>query len=310
MKRHRSWLASAAALVLLAGGIASCADDTRDGAAQIEPGTTTTAVRPPREPTLVVAYQISEGATVVLDLAEGLFETYQDLASEIEPTYAGPVDGTVYLHRSIHPAEVVAFDLESGQTTPIDNGSNPAVTEDGRLLAYVAGGGAATDHGEIVVRDLVSGSERRFMTRGVPGTFVTISHLSWSSDGRRLAFSVARTVGRVSPVPRASERSGCSTPTATPTSIRFLRRDRRVPMSVGPCRRSGAASARSWSWNGPRARRTFAPVCSRSTLRPERSWQRCSRSTSRSARSTRTRPAPTCCTASRNPALTRLKVTS
>lgn len=125
---------------------------------------------------------------IVLDLAEGVFESIPGAASDIYPTFAGPVDGIVYLDRSLHPAEVASLSLASGVVTRIDDGSNPAVTADGRFLAYSAGGGAASDEAAIIVRDLESAAERRFESHGPPGSFVTVTDLSWSADGRRLAF--------------------------------------------------------------------------------------------------------------------------
>lgn len=150
--------------------------------------TTTDAIAP--RPETVVAYRSSDGVIVVLDSTTG--DVIRDLpvnADGIVPTLAGPVDGTVFLDRSLHPSEIARITLEDAVVASVGNGNGPALSADGRLLAFVVGGGVVTEEAVVVVRDLISGTERQLTSTGPPGSIVAVRHLSWSADGGRLAFA-------------------------------------------------------------------------------------------------------------------------
>jgi hypothetical protein len=74
-----------------------------------------------------------------------------------------------------------------------DGAEELAVSDDGRKLAYVSTGcGARGSQGDVVVRDLASGAERRWPTSsgGPVGQLSLQQPLAWSPDGRHLAVVV------------------------------------------------------------------------------------------------------------------------
>jgi hypothetical protein len=74
-----------------------------------------------------------------------------------------------------------------------DGAEELAVSHDGRKLAYISSGcGARGPHGDVVVRDLASGAERRWPTSsgGPVGQLSLQQPLAWSPDGRYLAVVV------------------------------------------------------------------------------------------------------------------------
>jgi hypothetical protein len=64
-----------------------------------------------------------------------------------------------------------------------------AVSRDGARLAYVAATGAGCDVAELRVRDLRTGRERVWRGGADPGPNLVLQSLSWSPDGRRLAYT-------------------------------------------------------------------------------------------------------------------------
>jgi hypothetical protein len=90
---------------------------------------------------------------------------------------------------------VFSVPLAGGPVTPLAAGSNPALSPDGRLLAYVpwtdplcspSSKPCAGKPEAIVVRDLSAGTQKTWaFTSPLPA----ITNLSWSPDGRYLAFA-------------------------------------------------------------------------------------------------------------------------
>ena len=124
----------------------------------------------------------------LLDLADGRAEPIGPGGADILPTYAGPAEGIVYVARSLHPVQIVALSLDGGApTTVAANGASPAVTPDGRLLAYTYGG-APSSETAIMIRNLADGSERALTSVVPEPDWVSVNGLTFSADGRRLAF--------------------------------------------------------------------------------------------------------------------------
>jgi hypothetical protein len=74
-----------------------------------------------------------------------------------------------------------------------DGAEELAVSQDGRKLAYISTGcGTRGSQGDVVVRDLASGAERRWPTSsgGPVGQLSLQQPLAWSPDGRHLAVVV------------------------------------------------------------------------------------------------------------------------
>jgi Tol biopolymer transport system component len=158
------------------------------------PSTTTTA-EPPPAPTSLVGGREAEDTTVLVDLAAGTVEPIGPGGADIRPEYAGPVNGTVYVARSLHPVQIDAIPLDGGAATTVaENGSSPTVTSDGRLLAYTHGG-APTNETVIFIRDLATGAVRELRGADPEADLVGATRLSFSADGSRLAFVWSRSVG-------------------------------------------------------------------------------------------------------------------
>ena len=123
-----------------------------------------------------------------------------------------PDGHTVYYHRAeagddwcSGAAVVEAVPVAGGSPTAVAAGAWPALSPDGRRLAYVSGprceagsgDGAVVAEHAVVVRDLATGEERRWTWRQDTGDlddepgWPTV--VSWLPDGRRLAY--ARNLG-------------------------------------------------------------------------------------------------------------------
>ncbi len=95
---------------------------------------------------------------------------------------------------------VLSVPLVGGPARAVAPGRTPAVSPDGKLLAYVAETFSAL-HGEmltgIVVRDLASGAQR---TWALPAADADIAAMTWSPDGRHLAVTTDAGPGPVTVV--------------------------------------------------------------------------------------------------------------
>jgi hypothetical protein len=81
---------------------------------------------------------------------------------------------------------VLAVPLAGGPVTAVAEGRDPAISPDGRLLAYVTDTDRTGRPEAIVVRDLSVGTQKTWAFSSTPPE---ISSLSWSPDGRFLAFT-------------------------------------------------------------------------------------------------------------------------
>jgi hypothetical protein len=103
-------------------------------------------------------------------------------------TLAASPSGVLFFDRAADQGETVfSVPLAGGPVRAIAYGRTPAVSPDGKFLAYVAET-FSNLHGEvltgIVERDLASGTQR---TWAIPDPAVQIDEMTWSPDGRHLA---------------------------------------------------------------------------------------------------------------------------
>jgi hypothetical protein len=114
-------------------------------------------------------------------------------------TLAVAPDGTsVYVARkdSRRCTEVVRVDLSSGDIEPIGPGSDPAISLDGRRLAYVrqnSEGCTGIDVPGLVIRDLATGLERTIAPGPEVGRILGVP--SWAPGGADIAFRVENPSG-------------------------------------------------------------------------------------------------------------------
>jgi hypothetical protein len=105
------------------------------------------------------------------------------------PTLAVSPLGVVYFDDARGPREfILSVPLTGGPVTTVAEGRDPALSPDGRLLAYwtYTDRWALKQPEAIVVRDLLAGTQRAWaFTSYLPD----ITGLSWSPDGRFLAFT-------------------------------------------------------------------------------------------------------------------------
>ncbi|HUS61792.1 MAG TPA: hypothetical protein VMY34_06315 [Acidimicrobiales bacterium] len=86
-------------------------------------------------------------------------------------------------------ASIKRIGLDGGEPATVAPGTNPTVSHDGRMLAYLA-----ADASAIVVLDLGRGTERRWdptPTADLPNRTTVFDYaMSWSPDDRQLAFAL------------------------------------------------------------------------------------------------------------------------
>jgi Tol biopolymer transport system component len=98
---------------------------------------------------------------------------------------------------------VARLNLATGRTRTIAPGHGPALSPDGRLLAYA---GCGPDEDRLVVRDLASGKKRTWELQTA-----LIDRLSWAPDARNLAFRRAADPSGVIVVDTDDDRGGPTT---------------------------------------------------------------------------------------------------
>jgi hypothetical protein len=102
------------------------------------------------------------------------------------PTVAVSVTGMVYFDTARRGREqVMRVPLAGGPVTTVATGHDPAVSPDGRMLAYVTDAGLTGAPEAIVVQNLATGTQRRWAFTSWPD----IDSLSWSPDGVLLSFT-------------------------------------------------------------------------------------------------------------------------
>jgi hypothetical protein len=105
------------------------------------------------------------------------------------PTLAVSPTGVVYFDDARGPSNFVrSVRLTGGPVTTVAEGSQPALSPDGRLLAYWTHTGrrAPRQPEAIIVRDLSAGTQK---TWAFTSYLSDITSMSWSPDGRFLAFA-------------------------------------------------------------------------------------------------------------------------
>lgn len=107
------------------------------------------------------------------------------------PTLAVSAAGVVYFDDALEGSEWVrSVPLAGGPVMTLGNGASPAISPNGRMLAYVTGPACSlpcpAKPETIVVRDLTAGTAKNWaFTSALPD----ITSLSWSPDSRYLAFA-------------------------------------------------------------------------------------------------------------------------
>lgn len=149
------------------------------------------------------AVAVSRGRLIVLDTDTGhQVRALRDTPNTVVESMALSPDGRqAFLaeYRNGVDTFVVRIPVEGGEPEDVAEGRAPAVSPDGRLLAYAVHAGdprAACPPTALAVRDLVSGAERRWLSvpPGEPEchsyeTAFPIIGLSWAPDSRHLALS-------------------------------------------------------------------------------------------------------------------------
>jgi len=111
------------------------------------------------------------------------------------PTLAVSPAGIVYFDDARGPRNyVLSVPLAGGPVTAVAQGQEPALSPDGRHLAYLTYADRGTGRPspeEIVIRDLPAGTQR---TWAFSSAGRDITNLCWSPDGRHLAFAGEATV--------------------------------------------------------------------------------------------------------------------
>jgi hypothetical protein len=165
---------------------------------------TTTGPTPTSTAPSTALIVLRAGHLQVLDAATGKVErtvAIQGGTAQLQgPMSIDPAGRTVYLTRTTYGHSnsntcvddtVVAINVATGdQTTVVDHADDPAVSPDGRLLAYVTTA-AACRTGNTVVRNLTTGSTRSWDITTHPKqanrAAQQITSLTWAPDSRRLA---------------------------------------------------------------------------------------------------------------------------
>ena len=156
-------------------------------------------------PPLIVAWTDDWRIEVISSPSGRVIRTLARNVAEIRglPDLAVSASGTVFFDDAWGTLErLLTVPIGGGPVTMVAmDAALPAISPDGRLLAYVTNTDGRSAPEAIVVRDLITGSERHW---GFAVQGPDIAAISWSPDGRYLSFTEASTeVG----VPYSSARS-------------------------------------------------------------------------------------------------------
>lgn len=164
--------------------------DTTTTVAGVAPLATATTVAAADLPPFLVA--ADEKRLVVLDSGTGRIvrtlvqlppdpaEPVEECCDHVGDIALSPDGATVYYHLVGEPGagQIWRVPVEGGEPEPVaTNAADPAVSPDGKRLAYT--------RGDLVVRELATGEER---TLAAEGYYVTGP--AWAPDSRRVAYSV------------------------------------------------------------------------------------------------------------------------
>jgi hypothetical protein len=199
-RRPRPGLAAhaAAAAVLLVTACSGPAGPTSAAHAQPTPSATPTPGAAARQQVLGVA---TSGEMFLIDPHTGTRVTTVTLAAAAatgeEVSVSG--DGSTIYYEQHYGCTDRIYSMPAvggGGPTLVAAGRLPAVSPDGSLLAYTRQPARCTEGGVqylLVVRNLKTGAETTYPVApqlGQSGLLFPIDHLSWASDGRRLALSL------------------------------------------------------------------------------------------------------------------------
>jgi hypothetical protein len=194
--RRRRWLTNGALIAATALVVTAVVVTVRLGTSGHAPSARhalarrISAVAAPMPPEIVVVTGFSR-IEVVSSRTRRVIRTLATNAAMFQgpETLAVSPSGLLFFDRGAHYSEkVFSVPLAGGPVRAIAYGRTPAISPDGRLLAYVAENRGSAVRGVgptgIVVRDLASGAQR---TWAVPVADAYIPTMTWSPDGRHLA---------------------------------------------------------------------------------------------------------------------------
>jgi hypothetical protein len=197
--RRRRWRTNGARVAATALAVTAAVVAIRLGASGHAPGGPhrgagrVAAVAAPMPPEIVVM----DGYGRIEVVSSRTLRVIRTLAAHAEifqgpNTLAASPSGLIFYDGLTGYGETVfSVPLAGGPARAIAPGRTPAVSPDGKLLAYEAETFSAL-HGEmptgIVVRDLASGAQR---TWALPAADADIPAMTWSPDGRHLAITTA-----------------------------------------------------------------------------------------------------------------------
>lgn len=145
----------------------------------------------------LVAAATSDGRVVLLDLDSGaLVDELPAGGGEAMPALGAAPGGDAVLYDVSSTSalkEIWSAPLDGGRSQKVTDGRRPAVSPDGRRLAYVAGDPVLGDVA-VAVRDLASGETQEWPATAGDGEVVDIAALSWAGDSTRLALELTRAV--------------------------------------------------------------------------------------------------------------------
>lgn len=149
--------------------------------------------RVPGVPATLIA--VSGRYLVVADGSTGTVQLDVPVPRGLRPLHVSvaPAGPTVYVSASGRACEneLLRLALPGGAWEPLGSGDIPAISPDGRRLAFALPGPPCATSPRLVVRDLVTGRDRVWAagSAGGPGRIpLSLLSLSWAEDSRHLAF--------------------------------------------------------------------------------------------------------------------------
>jgi hypothetical protein len=220
---RRRVLAGAAGL-LVASAVAvpaflAAGSGPRDQIRTIGPSANATSTTTPGDgaeptPTQIVAVEAFGGRIAVISAASGKIVRVLAATQAGNPTLAVTPDGTDVYFTNVRPPargecsslvrgevnEVARVSIRGGPVTVVGPGLSPAVSPNGRLLAYSRNSTnpCAGNNDELVLVDLKSGARRTFTSRHSSSLF-HLENLSWAPDSVHLGYNQYSAASPTSP---------------------------------------------------------------------------------------------------------------